>query len=238
MRVGRWEALGAILCVVVTAAGLVGLLTFQARAQSSPGQQAEFASFPRKNLEEISYTLWPTAVPTATPIPWPTPEPPPPPPEPPPAEAPPPPPPAPVPYVPPPPPPAVDGSFSAQVFAQVNAERVARGLAPVSESASLSAESTRFAQVQLDLNTLSHKADGTTLGDRGASAGYVNAYLGEVLWGGHGTFDPQDPVIGWLNSPDHRDVILGGQFTVAGVGCVFREGGDYDDVRCVMMFVG
>lgn len=142
----------------------------------------------------------------------------------------------------PPPPPApvvqerLDASFAAQVLALVNAERASRGLALLATNGALTRAAERYALLLLNYDSLSHTAGGTDLGSRVAAAGYAGwSIVGEVLWLGRGAFGPADVVAGWLASPAHREIILDGSFSEAGVACSRRgAGGALPDRRCVM----
>ena len=183
-------------------------------------------------------TATPTETATATPTPSPTPPPPPT------ATT------APVPHVHTPVPPAApqeqappepqprvwsDPAFAGRVLTLINAERSARGLAPLATDGALTASATGYAETLLRLGALSHNADGTDVLSRARAAGYGGGLpVGEVSWRGVGSLPPENVVSGWMSSGSHRDVVLSGQFRVAGVGCYFRDDGGMLEARCVM----
>lgn len=126
----------------------------------------------------------------------------------------------------------LDAGFASQVLALVNAERSARGIAPLGSNGALTQAANGYALLLLGYPSLTHTANGTTLQGRASAAGYGGGYLGEVLWQGWGTFSPADVVAAWMNSPPHRAIILDPTYRDAGVGCAFSAGSP--DSRCVM----
>jgi uncharacterized protein YkwD len=115
---------------------------------------------------------------------------------------------------------------------------MARGLAPLSADGALTRGATNYARTLIELGTLSHSANGTTLLQRVRSAGYSGGPpLGEVLWQSTGYLPPERTVSDWLNSPGHRDTILNPAYRFAGVGCYFRQAARLEG-RCVMDLAG
>lgn len=136
-----------------------------------------------------------------------------------------------------PPPPSgdrLDAGFASQVLALVNAERSARGIAPLRSNGALTQAASDYALLLLGYPSLSHTANGTALQGRASAAGYGGGYLGEVLWQGRGVFSPADVVASWMNSPPHRAIILDPTYRDAGVGCAFGGGGATQQSRCAM----
>ena len=133
--------------------------------------------------------------------------------------------------------PQPDRTFAATVLALVNAERVGRGLPSLEANGTLAQGAAAYAQTLLQLNTLSHNADGGLLA-RIQATGYGEwALLGEVLWASTGYLPPERTVADWLASSGHRDIVLNPTFTKAGIGCSVSEG-DPLRARCVMYLAG
>lgn len=232
--------LGAIALGLLAVASVV--LAFEA---DGGGRQSDVLGLLLRPTETWTPTASPsptptaTASPTATPVPpTNTPVPPPPPPQPvrfdPPAPA--------APAAPPAPPDPGDGwydsQFSSQVQAIVNSERAARGLSNVSSNGNLETSAARYAKVLMDLNALSHSADGTSMQQRIEGAGYsAGPPYGEVLWSSSGYLPPATTVANWLNSPPHRDVLLSPMFSLAGTSCYFVQHSRLE-ARCVMDLAG
>ncbi len=127
-----------------------------------------------------------------------------------------------------------DPGFAAAVLAGINAERAARGLAPLASDAALSRSAAGYAQLLVQQGALSHTAGGTTVLERARSAGYaVPTPLGEVIWKLTGVAPPERAVSDWLASPVHRDAILSPRYRVAGAGCYFRQA-ERQQARCVV----
>ncbi len=196
------------------------------------GEQAHTGEPPRQGAPAPA-----PPAPTATPVPLIVPTP---------TVAPPPPPPAPAPRPTPqqePTQPAgagwYDETFSSHLFDLVNAERAKAGVPPVNVEPRLALAASRYAKVLSDNDWFSHTGpDGSTLVDRVEAAGFpFDVQVGEVLAWGNEHWAAGDIVQAWLNSPSHREQILHGVYTRAGVGCYFtpEQGGT---VYCVMDFAG
>ena len=111
-------------------------------------------------------------------------------------------------------------------------------MAPLSPDSALTGGAVNYAGTLLQLNTLGHSANGTTLLQRVRAAGYGGGPpLGEVLWQSTGYLPPERTVSDWLNSPGHRDTIMNPAYRVAGVGCYFRQAARLEG-RCVMDLAG
>jgi uncharacterized protein YkwD len=146
---------------------------------------------------------------------------------------------------PPPPAPALatgtgwyDDTYTARVFALVNARRAAAGLGPVSPEPRLTLAAADYAKLLSDTDTFSHTGpDGSTLVSRIEAAGFpFDVQVGEVLALGTGGWSPDGVVQAWMDSPSHREQVLG-PYTRAGASCYFLP--DHDiTVRCVMDFAG
>jgi uncharacterized protein YkwD len=166
--------------------------------------------------------------------------------------------PAPRPAAPPPPPPApppaaepvaaapqagpggwYDASFSGQVMALVNQRRASAGLVAVVSEGRLTNAAAAYARVLADHEHFSHTGpDGSTIVTRVEAAGFpFNVQIGEVLaWGSDG-WQPGEIVQAWIDSPSHREQIMGAVYRRAGVSCYFTQEATVV-VRCVMDLAG
>jgi uncharacterized protein YkwD len=158
-----------------------------------------------------------------------------------------PPPPAPPPPPPPPPqppaPPAAadvwtDPGFTQIVWDGVNARRTRGGLAPVAADARLTRAAMDYAVLMSETGWFSHTGpDGSSFVDRIVAAGFpFEGQVGEILAMGTNGWPAPEVVQAWMDSPGHRDQIMTGAYTVAGLACAFtRESGSVT-VRCAMNF--
>ena len=114
-----------------------------------------------------------------------------------------------------------------EVLACVNAERVARGLAPVRPQADLMRAARAHSRDMAHLAYVSHDSlNGTSfalrlLGHGYRRDGYSRWTVGEDIASlrvGTLSATPQGVVFLWMRSAAHRQVILGGAFRDAGVG--------------------
>ena len=132
-----------------------------------------------------------------------------------------------------------DAAFASHVLYLINVERAHIGLGALGVEPRLTALATAYARVLSDMGTLSHVGpDGSTLITRTTAAGFpFNVPLGEVLaWGNEG-WTAQGVVRAWLNSPPHRQDILGPTFRRAGIGCYFTPTNGVT-VYCAMDLAG
>lgn len=156
---------------------------------------------------------------------------------------------APAPPAPPPPPPSapsppaesvLDAGLASELLALVNAERSARGIAPLALHPALVSSSTGYALTSLRLEWRQHTGpDGRTFADRIRAAGFVaNVALGEVMGWGWGGWTPADIVRSWMESPPHEQVIFSPAFSLAGAGCAIRFDSDGRRIHCVIDLAG
>lgn len=132
-----------------------------------------------------------------------------------------------------------DDGYNAQVFAGVNARRAAAGLGPLRVEPRLARAAADYAKVLADSNHFSHTGpDGSTLVSRVEAAGFpFTVQVGEVIaWGTNG-WSATGVVQAWIDSPSHKEQILGAAYTRAGVGCYFTREATIV-VRCVMDLAG
>ncbi len=117
----------------------------------------------------------------------------------------------------------------------INGERSAAGLAPVAANGALAQAASAFAQELLASGSMSHTGpDGSTIAGRLAAAGFANTWGGEIIAWGTAGWSADAIVQAWMDSAQHRTVILSAQLTVAGAACV----SDGSGMRCVVDFAG
>jgi uncharacterized protein YkwD len=119
---------------------------------------------------------------------------------------------------PPPPssPPPSAPSSAGLCMGEVNAERSAAGLAPLSSNGALNAAAAGHSADQANRGTMSHKgSDGSNAGQRIGAQGYSYSTWGENVAYGYG--DCAAVMAGWMGSQGHRENILNGAFTEIGV---------------------
>jgi uncharacterized protein YkwD len=120
----------------------------------------------------------------------------------------------------------------------INAERRARGLAPLRQDRRLAAAGRRHARDMVRARYFAHDSrSGSEFHERIVRTGYARgrrATLGENLaWGTGAYAAPRRIVEGWMNSPGHRANILRRDFreigiaVVAGTPRVGRDGATY-----------
>ena len=106
----------------------------------------------------------------------------------------------------------------------VNATRAQHGLPALHASALLGAAADRHSADMVARRYFAHVSpDGGTVADRVGRTGYLAGAgdwaLGEDIgWGTAELGTPAAVVQAWMNSPPHREVILGRRFSEAGVG--------------------
>jgi uncharacterized protein YkwD len=116
--------------------------------------------------------------------------------------------------------------------ALINRDRAATGLPPLTESPALDAIASTRAQ-QMVFDGLTHVRPGGTVmaaADLLHQSGVTYTWDGEnIYWAGGPPFDDalSDAEVWWMNSPEHRDNILGAQFRQVGVGTAIDGGKMY-----------
>ena len=116
--------------------------------------------------------------------------------------------------------------FESEVIDLVNVERAVQGLHPLSYDPNLTI-SVRGHSQDMGLNNYfnHYSQDGRSPGDRITAAGYIWNTYGENIAAGQTT--PQAVVVGWMNSPGHRDNILDANFCDIGVGYAYVASSNY-----------
>lgn len=98
----------------------------------------------------------------------------------------------------------------------VNGVRLANGKAPLQTNPLLTAAARGHSTAMVAGNFFSHTdLSGKTMKDRLKATGLTYRNAGEALCAG--TWTPMDAVMAWVNSPPHRDILLG-DFTDGGIG--------------------
>lgn len=88
----------------------------------------------------------------------------------------------------------------------------------------LAESARRYAQELAQRNTLTHTgADGGTLRQRLRQAGYLMRTGGENL--ASGPDEPHEVLALWMDSPEHCDNLMAGDFTEVGMACELRGEG-------------
>lgn len=118
--------------------------------------------------------------------------------------------------------------MEAQVRQQINEVRQQKGLGALQGNQKLAQVARNYSQRMAREDFFSHVSpDGSTLAKRVRAGGLSYWVVGENLF--MSTNAPQPvplAVKGWMNSPGHRENILGTEYTETGVG-VWREGNSY-----------
>jgi hypothetical protein len=112
------------------------------------------------------------------------------------------------------------------VIEMTNAYRRQNKLGQVKTNPDLTATARAYAAYLAKNNAFSHTADNRDVGDRAASSGYQWCSIGENLAmnldsrGFETRALAQQTVEGWINSPPHKENLLGPYYTEIGVGVV------------------
>lgn len=112
----------------------------------------------------------------------------------------------------------------------LNQERQQHGLSSLSRSSNLAASASDKASDMAGSGYFSHDSpDGTTFQDRAAGAGCLSgetlAQTNTRLYGGNADDVADGIVQQWMNSPSHRDVVLGSRYSQHGAGVVVTDSG-------------
>jgi uncharacterized protein YkwD len=116
------------------------------------------------------------------------------------------------------------------ITSYVNDARASAGLGRLGQNGALSAAAQNYAQYLTDTNQFTHDALGGLLA-RVQTAGYRGGWVGEAIWEGWGNYGAADVVHDWLNSPSHRAILLGANYSEIGVDCYVADG---PNTRCVL----
>lgn len=103
-----------------------------------------------------------------------------------------------------------------KVFELTNEERAKEGLPLLVWNDQLAQSAGAHCQDMIDRDYFAHNSpDGLTPGDRATAAGYLWLWVGENIAAGYPS--PEQVMVGWMNSPDHKENILRIQFKELGV---------------------
>jgi uncharacterized protein YkwD len=112
---------------------------------------------------------------------------------------------------------------AANVVTYVNAQRRARGLAPLTTSAPLARAAQEQASYMARIGRMTHTGSGgTSVGTRVTRAGYRWSMVGENI--AYGQRNSSAVVAAWMASPPHAANILNARYTQVGVGVASRNG--------------
>ena len=119
-------------------------------------------------------------------------------------------------------------TLAQRILELANRERRKAGLHPLAAERRLTRAAQNLAGAMIRSGQMSHSADGRTLGQRAARAGYQYRRLGEnIAW--ITTSNPADLasrfVQMWMQSPPHRDNLMDGRFSQTGIA-IARAGND------------
>lgn len=115
---------------------------------------------------------------------------------------------------------------TSRVLDLVNGHRAVAGLAPLARVAELDSAALRHSRDMALGNFMSHTgSDGSSAGERIQAAGYDWSSYGENVAAGFAT--AESVVAAWMNSPSHRDNILGAHFRHLGVAAAFQATSRY-----------
>ncbi|MGW6541483.1 CAP domain-containing protein [Streptomyces massasporeus] len=120
----------------------------------------------------------------------------------------------------------VRDDMAAQVVAAANRQRARAGCRPLRLRTSLSRAAQRHSADMAREQRLTHTgSDGSSPAARMRDAGYHPGYIAENIAAGPGT--PESAVRTWIDSPEHRDIILTCRYIHAGVGVAQGRGGPW-----------
>ncbi|MEV7938494.1 MULTISPECIES: CAP domain-containing protein [unclassified Kitasatospora] len=117
------------------------------------------------------------------------------------------------------------GDFRTEMLASVNTERGRAGLQPLRLDDRLSAAAQRHANDMASHDLTQHDGtDGSNPWDRIHAAGFQFRSAAENVTPGNSVAEAMQM---WMNSPHHRDNILGRDFTSIGIGYTPRQRGNW-----------
>jgi uncharacterized protein YkwD len=107
------------------------------------------------------------------------------------------------------------------VLGAINAERAANGLPPLRRERSLSTVARRHAARMVAHKRFSHGAFQKRIAHSAWAHRHSAWYAGETLaWGTGVRGTPGGVVAAWMNSPEHRQIMLDPRYHVVGIGVV------------------
>jgi uncharacterized protein YkwD len=121
-----------------------------------------------------------------------------------------------------------NSGVEADVRALINQQRASAGLSTLANNGALASAARGHSQDMAVNNYFSHYGSGDPQ-SRIQAAGYSSSTVGEILFGATGTLNSAySAVSGWMNSSEHREVMLTGEFTDIGVGYWCTTSGTYN----------
>lgn len=134
---------------------------------------------------------------------------------------------------------SLDRQFADAAFDGINRARAANGKPALVLDGRLRSAAEKYAALLLAKGELSHTLDGQPW-DRAQREGYPSQYVGEVIVS-RGTSealsverDAPQLVTAWMESPPHRDIILGKDFAFTGLGVGCATGVDRSGLNTVV----
>ncbi|MFF5574022.1 CAP domain-containing protein [Streptomyces luteogriseus] len=120
----------------------------------------------------------------------------------------------------------VRDDVAAEVLEAVNRQRDQAGCRPLRLRSSLNRAAQRHSADMARSQRLTHTgSDGSSPATRMRDAGYHPGYIAENIAAGPGTSG--SAVRTWIDSPEHRDILLTCRYIDAGVGCAQGRGGPW-----------
>ncbi len=118
--------------------------------------------------------------------------------------------------------------MEAQVEQQINTIRLARSLKPLRNNDKLARVARSYSRQMAQQNFFGHTSPaGETMVQRVQAAGIFYFVIGENLFKCTNVPQPVKAAVqGWMESPGHRDNLLGSEYRETGIG-VWRQGNTY-----------
>jgi len=113
------------------------------------------------------------------------------------------------------------GDIEQRIFELINIERTSRGMQALVRDSNLANASSTHAHDMAANNFMSHiGSDGSRIADRAQRYDAVGSRFAETLFhiSGAPTWTPELIVESWMNSPEHRAIILSVHYRLVGIG--------------------
>lgn len=122
-----------------------------------------------------------------------------------------------------------NAAFEAILLNMINEERKGFGLRELQMNPQLVAAARGHSYDMACVDYFSHTgSDGSSPYDRISAQGYVFSAAGENIYAGSGPYDcAQEAFKAWMNSPHHKDILLGTQFKEIGIGYISDNESSY-----------
>ncbi len=113
----------------------------------------------------------------------------------------------------------------------INQKRAEAGCDPVTGNDKLRVAAERHVVDMRDNNVKGHTgSDGSLPAQRIAQAGYAASATGEIMYWSNGPSDEVKNVDAWMNSADHKRIMLNCDYKDAGVGVLYPGGTNWYSV--------